>query len=344
MRSEPCGSTSREQPPLANPTPSKRPRVFDVEDDEELSPLQHMLAGAAAGMTEHIFMYPVDTVKTKMQSYVAARDFSGWGVMNAARSIVAKDGARGLWRGVGAVALSAGPAHALYFATYEACKKWGMKGRKDVTPFVAGLSGVFATISLDGIMTPMDVVKQRMQLASRKAYPSVFQSIKSIYQNHGLTAFYAGYKTTLIMNVPFTAMYFAGYESAKSFILDWNEITDEDFSAASHCAAGAIAGTTAASITNPLDVVKTRLQTQGEVGARRYRGMWHALRTIKMEEGWKGLLRGIVPRVLFHAPAAAVCWTTYEFCKHLMDSSPVSTLQQPQPQPQPQSSEIHLSN
>jgi solute carrier family 25 iron transporter 28/37 len=30
--------------------------------------MQHMAAGAVAGMVEHIAMYPVDTIKTRMQA------------------------------------------------------------------------------------------------------------------------------------------------------------------------------------------------------------------------------------------------------------------------------------
>lgn len=296
--------------------------VFCVEDDASLSAGQHMFAGALAGMTEHMAMYPIDTIKTRMQSYVAVRDFANLGMLHTTRAIVAAEGLRALWRGVGAVALSAGPAHALYFATYEAVRKGlapGAKSDGQVHPLATATAGACATVIGDGVMTPLDVVKQRMQLSPKGTYASVMQCTKHVYVNHGVKAFYAGYGATLVMNVPFTAVYFSGYETAKKLILDWRGIHENEFSAASHCAAGALAGATAAASTNPLDVVKTRLQTQGEVGARRYRGLADALRSIRVEEGYAGLMRGVKPRVLFHMPAAAVCWTTYEFCKHLMD-------------------------
>ena len=37
--------------------------------------------------------------------------------------------------------------------------------------------------------------------------------------------------------------------------------------------------------------------------------------TIVKKDGYKGLMRGWVPRMLFHAPAAAICWSTYEASK-----------------------------
>lgn len=293
-------------------------RAFCAEDDETLTVTQHMIAGAIAGMTEHLVMFPVDTVKTRMQSYTGVRDYSNGkgGVLRAMRSIYGTEGFRALWRGSGAVALSAGPAHALYFASYEYTRsRLEANGFQQLAP---GLAGVASTVILDAIMTPLDVVKQRMQLNATK-YPSVHSCLRSVFHTQGISAFFAGYRATLIMNVPFTAVYFTAYETAKKYLSTHRK--DGGFSASLHCLAGAGAGAAAAAATNPLDVVKTRLQTQGEVGARRYMGMGHALRAIAVEEGTPGLMRGVRARMMFHAPAAAVCWTTYEFFKHTMDAN-----------------------
>lgn len=286
-------------------------------------------------------MYPIDTVKTRMQSYVAIRDHAS--VFHTARTIVSTEGLSALWRGVSAVALSAGPAHAFYFATYEYVRAFLTRSFQNqtpnlspdtsshsqsshVNPVATALAGACATVVNDGIMTPLDVVKQRMQITSRAGggYSSVWQCMRNVYVHHGVAAFFAGYKATLLMNVPFTATYFTGYELTKRLILDFRHIDDNQFSASSHCIAGAFAGAVASAATNPLDVVKTRLQTQGEVGARRYRGLLDALRVIRDEEGLAGLMRGVRPRVLFHIPAAAICWTTYEFCKHLFKQAAVA--------------------
>lgn len=74
------------------------------------------------------------------------------------------------------------------------------------------------------------------------------------------------------------------------------------------CAAGA--GAVAAAITAPLDVVKTRLQTQGTSGA--YRGGWHCVQQIWAVEGPKSLFRGVGARILFLAPNHAISMTIYE--------------------------------
>lgn len=75
---------------------------------------------------------------------------------------------------------------------------------------------------------------------------------------------------------------------------------------------GAIAG----AFTTPLDVAKTRLQTQGEYvltdrGVVQYRGMIDAVVKVFEQEGMRGLTRGLGARVLFHSMSASLAWTTY---------------------------------
>lgn len=67
------------------------------------------------------------------------------------------------------------------------------------------------------------------------------------------------------MNVPFTALHFATYESAKKLL-----VLEEDESLAVQLAAGGTAGGVSAALTTPLDVVKTRLQLEGVNSATRY--------------------------------------------------------------------------
>ena len=69
----------------------------------------------------------------------------------------------------------------------------------------------------------------------------------------------------LLMNIPFTAIHFAAYESSKKLLRGHSEE-----SLAVQLMAGGAAGASAAAATNPLDVVKTRLQLEGVNSATRY--------------------------------------------------------------------------
>lgn len=390
---------------------------------------QHMFAGAFAGTMEHTVMFPVDTVKTRMQLVAAASSSSSLTssssstsssinmikstIPNAIRSILKTDGVKGLYRGVVAGGLGAGPAHAVYFATYEYGKKMfrlnpigsssSSSSSSAYGEFVADASaGALATIVGDAVQTPLDTVKQRMQMqlggncpsevkamsgegigggssssrismnsisssssnttgpAATRKFKSAFDALRTIVRNEGAHVLYRSYPTTLIMNVPFTAIHVGLYESAKRAL----KIEEEDEGFRTQFLAGGFAGGIAGFLTTPMDVVKTRMQTHCEVAlgcdvsktvetatanqtcavrgdpklcvstttsstptptapplSSSSRSVYASANAFKVarhvaeREGAKALFSGATARVLFHVPAAAICWTAYEFMK-----------------------------
>jgi len=84
--------------------------------------------------------------------------------------------------------------------------------------------------------------------------------------------------------------------------------------------AGAGAGILAASLTTPIDVVKTRRQMSihAIADSHHYPPSSRAiLEAIVQEEGFKGLFKGIVPRTVKVAPACALMVASYEFFKQI---------------------------
>ena len=59
------------------------------------------------------------------------------------------------------------PAHALHFAVYEEAKELLGGNKVDHSPLLAGAAGTVATVMNDAIMTPVDVIKQRLQVRGR---------------------------------------------------------------------------------------------------------------------------------------------------------------------------------
>lgn len=85
---------------------------------------------------------------------------------------------------------------------------------------------------------------------------------------------------------------------------------------------GAGAGLASGVVTCPLDVIKTKLQAQGGFATRRlgqfagssqaYKGMIGTARVIWMEEGWRGMYRGLGPMLLGYLPTWAVYLSVYD--------------------------------
>ncbi|KAK7542676.1 mitochondrial carrier domain-containing protein [Phyllosticta citribraziliensis] len=298
------------------PAPVEDVAEFDYESlPPNYSLAANMTAGAFAGIAEHSVMYPIDLLKTRMQVANPSPTAVYSGISNAMITITRLEGFRTLWRGVSSVVLGAGPAHAVYFATYEAVKHsaGGNEGGKhEHHPFAAALSGASATIASDALMNPFDVIKQRMQLHG-SSHKSLSDCAKSVFRHEGIGAFYVSYPTTLCMTVPFTALQFVAYESLSKTMNPtgrWDPYT--------HCTAGGLAGGLAAGVTTPLDVIKTLLQTRGsaaEAELRNVRGLLEAAKIIKRRDGWRGFFRGLKPRIVTTMPSTAICWTAYEMAK-----------------------------
>ncbi len=130
--------------------------------------------------------------------------------------IAREEGVRRLYRGFPAVVTGAIPSHAVHFATYENLKHRLGGNEPGHHPLVNGVSGGVATMAHDAIITPLDVVKQRLQVRDSR-YTGVLQCIRTVFAREGLRAFYASYPTTVAMNVPYQAVHFAAYESFKVF-------------------------------------------------------------------------------------------------------------------------------
>ncbi|KAM0793348.1 hypothetical protein ACM66B_000803 [Microbotryomycetes sp. NB124-2] len=278
----------------------------------------NMLAGAMAGISEHAVMYPVDSIKTRMQVLSTSPSAVYSNMSDAFARISSTEGTRRLWRGVASVIWGAGPAHAVYFGTYELVKEV-IGGNVGGYSFKAtALAGAAATIASDAFMNPFDVVKQRMQIQG-STFSTVASCFRDVYKAEGLSAFYVSYPTTLTMTVPFTAVQFSTYE----FFKDRLNPTGH-YSPWTHVTAGGIAGAVAAAVTTPLDVCKTLLQTRGssdDATIRRARGMGDAARIIWERQGAAGFARGMTPRILTNMPSNALCWLSYEGFRFLLKGS-----------------------
>ncbi|XP_064573074.1 mitoferrin-2 isoform X2 [Zonotrichia leucophrys gambelii] len=122
------GGAETEVAPGTGPGPGgPEPRSPPAPDYEALpqgaAVSTHMLAGAVAGVMEHCVMYPIDCVKTRMQSLQPEPAARYRNVLEALWRIARTEGVWRPMRGLNITATGAGPAHALYFACYEKLKK-----------------------------------------------------------------------------------------------------------------------------------------------------------------------------------------------------------------------------
>ncbi|XP_043939047.1 mitoferrin-1 isoform X1 [Protopterus annectens] len=285
-----------------------------------VSPFTHMIAGAVAGILEHSVMYPVDSVKTRMQSLQPDPKARYKSVYEALKRIAVTEGIWRPLRGLNITMIGAGPAHALYFACYEKVKR----SLSDVihhgsnSHIANGVAGTLATVLHDVVMNPVEVVKQRMQIYN-SPYKGVWDCIWTVQRTEGTGAFYRSFTTQLTMNIPFQAIHFMTYEIMQEYLNP-----RRDYHPGSHIISGAMAGAVAAAATTPLDVCKTLLNTQENVAltsvniSGHLSGMANAFRTVYQLGGIPAFFKGVQARVIYQMPSTAIAWSVYEFFKYFI--------------------------
>ncbi|GLU16802.1 hypothetical protein SLE2022_332160 [Rubroshorea leprosula] len=181
-------------------------------------------------------------------------------------------------------------------------------------------AGAAAGVIAATFVCPLDVIKTRFQVHGLPKLNNggvkgslIVGSLEQIFHKEGLRGMYRGLAPTVLALLPTWAVYFTMYEQLKSLLCSDDGNHNLSVGANMMAAAGAGAATTIA--TNPLWVVKTRLQTQGmRAGVVPYRSTLSALRRIAHEEGFRGLYSGLVPAL---AGISHVCiqFPTYEKIK-----------------------------
>ncbi|KAJ1613346.1 putative mitochondrial carrier protein [Cryptosporidium canis] len=295
---------------------------------------KHSVAGSIAGVMEHSCFFPLDTIKTCLQSGRIDGLKGGRGMI----AFVRNNGIGSLFRGFPAVVFGNVPAHASMFTTYEFSKRLMSRITNRIesssqdnpaklhstnmsilnSVISPAVCGGLSTISHDVIATPLDVVKQRLQVGS---YKGMSDCIINILKKEGICSFYRSLPITLFMNIPQTGLFVLLNENIKSFIGEKKDsLRQNTFNFVIAGISGGIAGF----ITNPLDVIKTKLQTQAchvshrEVGRVIYPSVKKAFFDTLRKQGIRGMYSGAMTRAFLIAPSYALCWGTYETVKNLL--------------------------
>lgn len=175
------------------------------------------------------------------------------------------------------------------------------------------VSASIAEVAACLIRVPTEVIKTRTQTSTYGASgQSSLSAAKLILANDGWRGFYRGFGPTIMREIPFTSLQFPFYELLKSKLS--KKLHRKPLYAHEAAICGSIAGGTAAALTTPLDVLKTRVMLDlrdSSVSSLRGR-----LREIYVSEGTGALFAGIVPRTLWISAGGAVFLGVYEWAVH----------------------------
>ncbi|KAF2296571.1 hypothetical protein GH714_000279 [Hevea brasiliensis] len=281
---------------------------------KNLSVLERALIGAGgggiAGAFTYVCLHPLDTIKTKLQTKGASQIYSS--TLDAIVKTFQEKGIVGFYSGVSVVIVGSTTSSAVYFGTCEFGKSILSKLEKFPSVLIPPTAGAMGNIVSSAIMVPKELITQRMQAGAKGRS---FEVLLKILEKD-ILGLYAGYSATLLRNLPAGVLSYSSFEYLKAAVLSRTKKSHLEPIESVCC--GALAGAISASITTPLDVVKTRLMTQvnkevvDKVAAAMYSGVSATVNQILKEEGWVGFTRGIGPRVVHSACFSALGYFAFE--------------------------------
>jgi hypothetical protein len=282
---------------------------------------------AAAGFLGRAPCHPLDTVKTvAMASEGTTANFGA-----VAKSLYAREGVAGFYRGIGIASFGSAPGVACYLTTYETAKRLlpgtGLGGGSADSPLVHLTAGFMAEMVSCVVWLPIDVVKERLQTQGpdvKDRYRNSWDGLVRVARLEGARGLYKGYFMTLGSFGPFSAIYFAAFELYKRLLFGIDAAGTT--SVAASFVSGALANVTACVCTQPLEMVKTRYQIQRarltasgalfDQYTYAYTGMRDGVNTIVKETGVTGLWRGTVSRAVYTVPNAAITMSLFTALKN----------------------------
>jgi solute carrier family 25 protein 39/40 len=220
------------------------------------------------------------------------------------------------------------PGTVLYFATYEHARDYTAQrwpALRDHAPLLAGGGARLLTAT---VVSPVELMRTRMQAEQTLLQQGMLGGALKLVRRDGWLALFRGLAPSLWRDVPFSCIYWTGYEALKARALAANRRQGDgdllDPTASFAC--GAISGGVAALVTNPFDVLKTRRQVADHARtahaprvisatASSEASMLRMLVQIARDEGVSALFAGLVPRLAKVAPSCAIMIASYEMGK-----------------------------
>ncbi|XP_044758473.1 mitochondrial glycine transporter A-like isoform X2 [Coccinella septempunctata] len=269
--------------------------------------VKSFLAGSFSGTCSTILFQPLDLVKTRLQNpttvSINGRHVSV-GMYNIFATILQEEQLKGLWKGMTPSLARCVPGVGLYFCTIDFMKSRFFQNRAP-GPLEAIAMGLAARSLSGAILIPITVIKTRYESGVYN-YSSMRSALKEIYLKEGFKGMTCGLLPTLFRDAPFSGLYLMFYLQAKKLVPF--DVLNSPYASPAHFTCGVTAGILASFITQPADVIKTKMQLYPD----KFQGVWSAVTHVHTKYGVKGYFKGIVPRMLRRTLMAAMSWTIYE--------------------------------
>uniref|UniRef100_A0AAY4BIJ5 Mitochondrial glutamate carrier 1 n=1 Tax=Denticeps clupeoides TaxID=299321 RepID=A0AAY4BIJ5_9TELE len=293
-----------------------------------------LINGGVAGLIGVTCVFPIDLAKTRLQNQQnGSRLYTS--MSDCLVRTIRSDGIFGMYRGAAVNLTLVTPEKAIKLAANDFFRHHLSQDEQKLTLFREMLAGCGAGTCQVIITTPMEMLKIQLQDAGRigetelkpeaqrkmagaggplgdhvkRKPPTALQLSRELLKRRGIAGLYKGLGATLLRDVPFSIIYFPLFANLNSWGCGGSEGPGPFYVS---FVSGCIAGSTAAVAVNPVDVIKTRLQslTRG-CQEDTYTGVADCIRKILRNEGPSAFLKGAYCRALVIAPLFGIAQVVY---------------------------------
>ena len=289
--------------------------------------LKDFLWGTFAGVFLTVSGHPFDFIKVRMQTASPPV-----GLSECMTSILRSEGPFSFYRGLTPPLTTIPLVNAIVMSSYELWKRLlGVESEEEFTFAQSLLSGVFAGFVNSFIISPVELVKWRLQMQTEAAngayYKGSMDCTMKVIQDEGLkTLLTSGLLATILRETFWYGGQFGGYYLAKRSFAKLENWSVDDLSHTSLFLSGGIGGLFCWLFSYPQDIIKTRLQTQrvGIISIPEHEwipdeGVISWATDIWKSEGWHGFWRGFSAWSIRAFWANAFMFSTYEFAMKRID-------------------------
>ncbi|THC92751.1 hypothetical protein EYZ11_007769 [Aspergillus tanneri] len=202
-------------------------------DPKRLKPTSQFLSGGCGGMVAQCFVYPLDTLKFRMQCETVEGGLKGNQLIVAtARKVMNKNGLLGFFRGLPLGLIGMFPYAAIDLTTFEYLKR-ALLARKarihhcheDDIPlnnFATGAIGAISGGLSASVVYPLNVLRTRLQAQGTILHPATYTGIGDVarktIQVEGIRGFYKGITPNLLKVAPAVSISYIVYENSKRIL------------------------------------------------------------------------------------------------------------------------------
>ncbi|GET92372.1 mitochondrial carrier protein-like protein [Leishmania tarentolae] len=186
--------------------------------------------------------------------------------------------------------------------------------------------GAVAGLGAQGILYPLEVVKTRVVVSRTNEYKGgVAEIVRLAYQKGGVMEFYRGFVPNMVGIIVYRGLEMGLYSSAQQSIMMYRMQVrkmnrhEASLNSAEVGVVGMFSSTVAQTVSYPLNVIRTRLQTQGTNGrAKKYTGMVDCMVKMIRNKGVTSLFSGLTANYLKAVPASACTFVVFEWVQRLL--------------------------